>query len=176
MISNAHLSDLVNEIKQGDSDSFALFIELTQDKLIKTAFNYLDDLSTAQDVVSDFYCSLPHLFTKLKNTNNVFYWCKTIIINRSINTLKKRKREILCEQHYETASAYLNEEVLTESIFVRNILRKLDEKQRIVLLYRTYGFTLHEIASMINCSIKKVRILLEKGKENFIKMYEYKGH
>lgn len=175
MVTNETLSRIIKEIMQNKTDSFVLFISLTQSELIKTAFVYLRDTSAAQDVVSDFYCDLQALLKKLKNTTNILGWCKTIIINRSLNTLKRKKREIHLEDLNNKSDGCVNAQDFIEDIFVRDILSRLDEKKRTILVYRSYGFTLNEISTLTGFSVKKVRTLEENGKRDFLRLYNQEG-
>lgn len=171
MIHNERLSGLIIEINRGSRDAYADFIELTQEFLIKTAYNYLGDIMLAEDIVNGFYCELPQKCKNMKNMTNIAGWCKTIVINKSLNLIKRRKREVPTE-HIEIMKPTLDADTETENMFVREILAKMKENERLVLLYRADGYTLREITLAMDLTMKKVRVLLERAKKNFVRLYE----
>ncbi len=172
MIHSERLSELIITINRGSQEAYATFIELTQEFLIKTAYNYLGDIMLAEDIVNEFYCELPQKCKKMKNMVNVAGWSKTIVINKSLNLINRRKREISTEYMEIKKLSAFDADAETENMFVREILAKMKENERLILLYRANGYTLQEITMAMNLTMKKVRVLLERAKKNFIRFYE----
>ncbi len=164
---------LIEQIKNNNNQSaFNELITLTQETLIKTAYYYLHDEMLAEDVVNDVYLELINNCKKIKNSTNLLGYLRIIVINKSLNLLKRRKREITFDNSKFDVTKPQTSEQEIENIAVRYALSKLKEEERTVLLYLSFGYTLNETATEMNCSIKRIRILIEKAKKHFVKFYE----
>lgn len=129
MVFNEKLKDLLLAFKDGDRKAFVEFMELTQNMLLKTAYAYLRDRMLSEDVVNETYEILIVRRHVPKNYDNIAGWLKTVVINKSINLLHKRKREIISEE-------IVRDKIIadtTENIFVRECLSAMGEEERLVL-------------------------------------------
>ncbi len=132
------------------------------------AYRYVKDRFLAEDVMQDAFIKA---FKNIKNyKNEVAFgaWLKRIVINQSIDQLKKNKLELVS----------INEEVIgkveesdwhVESIIsvdeIVNTINNLKEKYRLVLtLYLLEGFDHQEIAEVLQITENTSRTHLLRGK------------
>lgn len=171
---NKKVAELIIRMQQNDSNSLTELIELTQDDLIKIAYVYLKDRMLAENAVHDTYLALIKSCKRLKNYNNLQGWLHTIVINKSINILKIRQREIplredvfsIISEIKDPSDNYIN------NMVVRECLSKLEDNERQALLFDSYDFKLREIACEMRLTIKEVRTLLQRAKKKFKSYYE----
>ena len=163
------ITELIVRIKAFEKEAFSELIELTQMELIKTAYLYLKDKMLAEDVVNDTYIKLIEKCRSLKN-DNIMGWLKTVVINKSIDLLKKRRRETLINDEILNLKSLSHDEV--NNIIVRECLANLDDKERKALLFDAYDYRLKEIANQLDLTIKQVRTLLKNAKKRFKESYK----
>lgn len=167
---NKQIEALLNDVKRHNNAALEKLIELLRSDLIKTAYGYLGDITYAEDVVNDFFAELSESCKKLKNSDNLMGWFKTVIVNKALNLRKKEKRRVY--ENFNEANAPLQStEHIEENVMVRDCLARLCVDERTVLILRSYDYTLKEISDMVGYSIKKVRILEDKAKSHFIELY-----
>jgi len=144
---------------------------LAHKDLLNIAYGYLKDAQLAEDIVSETFATLIEKIHTIKNDKNLAGFLRTITINKSLNLIRKRKREFFTEEgellNEHTGIAVGNEQDDT----VRFALTQLEGAQREILLLWSYGFTLNEISEKTTFTVGQVRLLLEKSKKTFLQKY-----
>ena len=167
------ITELVCGIGKGNVSDLKELIELIQHDLQKLAMSYLFDVYLAEEVVSDTFRKIIEKSNTLTSTSNIFGWIKTILINKCLNIIKKRKPEVSYEELIEKNYQFFDSssEELLERIHITECLKKMKEPERITLLLHVDGYTYKEISIITNMSMKKVRNILIKAKTHFEKLY-----
>ena len=133
------------------------------------AYRYVKDQFIAEDVMQDAFIKAFKNIDKYKNEVAFGAWLKRIVINQSIDQLKKKKLDLVA----------INEEITTNredhnwqvecDISVAEIVAKiklLKEKYRLVLsLYLLEGYDHQEIAQVLNITENTSRTNLLRGKK-----------
>lgn len=133
------------------------------------AFRYVNNRFVAEDVMQDAFIKAFKNINNYKNEVAFGAWLKRIVINQSIDQLKKKKLELVA----------INEEVITEvnvedwnienDISVEGIvevINSLKEKYRLVLtLYLLEGYDHSEISKILNITENTSRTHLLRGKK-----------
>jgi RNA polymerase sigma factor (sigma-70 family) len=133
------------------------------------AYRYVKDRFLAEDVMQDAFIKAFKNIHNYKNEVAFGAWLKRIVINQSIDELKKNKLELVA----------INDDVLTienkgdwkvdRTISVHEIIGKLkllDEKYRLVVsLYLMEGYDHQEIATILNITENTSRTHLLRGKK-----------
>ena len=152
------LGKLMAAVSRYDRAAFAELMSLTRDKLTRTAYAYLR--------VNETYAALAaHCLSVAPD--RVEAWLRTVAVNKALNVLKKRRRELPLTE--EIAPPAVPE--AEERAAVRSALERMPERERLALLYRANGYTLEETASAMKCSVKKLRGLLGKARARFVTLY-----
>jgi len=136
------------------------------------AYSYLRDHMLAEDMVSETYIKVIEKIHTIKNEQNLNGYLRTIVINKSLDLLRKRKRELSTEDEElvdELQPAQLA--VSEDSQYVRDVLAQLPNAEREVLLLWQHGYSVREISQKTEHTINQVRLLLEKGKQSFSEKY-----
>lgn len=156
--------------KYNDAEAFNRLVDLKSVNLQKLAYTYLLDEMHAEDVVSEVFCELTKKRGQFKDYKNLNGWMNVATINKSLNLIKKKSREILKGNLQKRENCCTNR--ITEQIHIKNCMAKLDEDERQAISYQYYGYSLKEISEKMRLTINKTRGLLGRAKEKFKNFYE----
>ena len=137
----------------GDRQAQFQFYKLYSKAMYNISYRITNNEMDAEDVLQESFVSAFKNMTKYQGTASVGAWLKRIVINTAINTVKKRKMELLpIEEHDhfldtepdDDSDLYLNVEK------IRSAVQKLPDGYRLVLsLYLFEGYDHAEIASIL---------------------------
>ena len=168
-IKRENIMDLIIKYREGDNFALESLMLLTYQDLYRIALGYLKDRMLAEDIVSETYIKLIEKIHTIRSDQSVIGYLRTIVINKSFNLIKKRKHEFSAESEwFDESQANATTE---EQAYVRFVLSTLDETEREIMLLKSFGFTLDEITEKTGYTINQVRLLIEKGKKNFLEKY-----
>lgn len=164
---------LVGRAREGDYASYEELIRRHQRKIYALVYNMTSNKEDAEDMVQDVFVKAFASLKNFKGDSSFYTWVYRIAVNRTINFLKKRKRNPDLslddmDQAIERDPAYV--ELRARESPVRDAglselqkklneaLQTLSEKHRtVVVLHDIQGVPHEEIARMIGCSEGTVR-------------------
>jgi RNA polymerase sigma-70 factor (ECF subfamily) len=138
--------------------------------MLQVAYRYLKNVDVAEDVMQDAFLKAFKNIEHYKNEVAFGAWLKRIVINQSIDELKKRKLDLVAINEEVTAISeeennWNVESSITKEIIVEEI-NKLKEKYRLVLtLYLIEGYDHSEIAGILKITENTSRTHLLRGKK-----------
>lgn len=144
--------------------------EMYKDMLYNVSYRILRQKNDAQDVVHDGFIKAFLNIQKLDNDRHLGPWLKRIVINCSLDYLKKRNKlswiEESQELREETNSVNNRDEEDTYSLKdVKAAINSLKEKYRIIIiLYLIDGYSHKEIACCLGLKESTVRNQYRRGK------------
>lgn len=150
------------------------YIIENQDKFYRLAFSYVHNQDDALDVVQNAIFNGLENYGSLRNENAVKTWFYRIVINESLQFLKKKQRELLPEEEATLELLYYEKGFEdAESVFEH--LNCLDEDtQKIIRLRFFEDLALKEIAEITKMNINTVKAKLYRGlrilKENLVEV------
>ena len=155
------------------------FTDLIQDEILRSyesmyqlAYTYVHNENDAMDIVQE------SVYKAIKNADKVKYkayiktWIWRIVINTSLDFLRKQKKLIPLEDCYEAVAEDCHKDFDTI-----NALNILDPKEKSIIVLRYFedkqlneiaeilNMNLNTIKSMLYRSLKKLKIELVKGEE-----------
>jgi len=164
------VKELLKEYKTGNHVALEQLMRLTYKNLYSLAYSYLKDHQLSEDVVSDAFLKIIEKIHTIKSEQNLNGYLRTIVINRALDVIRKRKKEISVDDKViEIQPA--NTLTSSDSKRVRMVLAELKTVEREILMLWQYDYTLREISNKTDLTINQVRLLLQKAKENFFKKY-----
>jgi len=108
-------------------------------------------------------------------------WLKQIVVNRSINLLRKRKLDIIelegeALENIADEDADDDEEVQYKAALVKDAIKELPEGYRLVIsLYLLEGYDHEEIGQILNISENTSRTQFLRAKRKLIEILNKKG-
>lgn len=132
------------------------------------AYRYVKDQFIAEDVMQDAFIKAFKNIDNYKNEVAFGAWLKRIVINQSIDQLKKKKLDLVAINEEITTSREDDNWQVDCEISVDEIVEKiklLKEKYRLVLsLYLLEGYDHQEIAQVLKITENTSRTNLLRGK------------
>jgi RNA polymerase sigma factor (sigma-70 family) len=163
---------IIDQCKNNNAKAQMQLYNLYCKAMYVVAFRYVNDKFIAEDVMQDAFIKAFKNIKSYQNEVAFGAWLKRIIINQSIDQLKKNKLELVS----------INEEVIAETeegdwcvdsdisvdVIVSEI-NNLKEKYRLVLtLYLLEGYDHQEISEILHITENTSRTHLLRGKKLLI--------
>jgi RNA polymerase sigma-70 factor (ECF subfamily) len=173
--------NLVVECKKGSKKACYELYRLYAKAMLNVAFRIVGNIAEAEDVLQEAFLDA---FSKLKDfrQDTTFgLWLKQIVVNRSINLLRKRKLELI-ELEGEQLENIAEEEVEDEdeiqykASLVKEAIKELPEGYQLVIsLYLLEGYDHEEIGQILNISENTSRTQFLRAKRKLIEILKRKG-
>ena len=173
-------NQLVRSCLQGEVDEFRKIINKYTGKVMALALNILGNREDAEDACQDaFMLAFSNLnsFNTQKSFSN---WLFTIIYNRCLDQLRKRRRFFKFFKKVEREPGQLSGARVSsqqeDKPFIRSVLKKLSPKERTTLfLWAVEGYTSEEIAAVLKCSPSTARVHIFKARKKAKNVLEKKN-
>jgi RNA polymerase sigma-70 factor, ECF subfamily len=151
--------------QKGDDNAFYELMSQRKNQLYKTAFTYVKSREDALDIVSDTVYKAYISVGSLKNPEFFNTWLTRILINTSIDFIKKNSKVVT----YEETSASDNKKAghsEEEIIDLKLSIDKLDLKYKTIVILKCFqDMILMEISEVLQCPLGTVKTNLHKALE-----------
>lgn len=156
------LHSVLNKAVEGDEESFLLLIEQNKDRVYKIAYSYVKNQQDALDIVQETVYKAFMSIHQVKKAHHFNTWLIKIIINCSIDHLRKSKKLVYMAKEFEDRTAELDN---TEKfIDLHMALDKLDVKHKTVVILRYFeDLTLQDIANVLEWPVSTVKTYLYRA-------------
>ena len=171
---NQNIELLLNQCKlQNQKAQFAVY-NLYSKAMYNVAYRILGNQMEAEDVMQDSFLKA---FTKIEtyNSDATFgAWLKRIVINKSINELKKSKayQTEAISENFEKVDEN-NDEILFTNQKAEHVLKTIQSLKTnykvILTLFFIEGFDLEEITEILKISYENCRTTMSRAKESLRK-------
>ena len=166
--------ELVERCKQGDSRGFAELYRKYSKAMYNTSLRIVNNTGDAEDVVQEAFTDAFRSLEDFHYKSTFGAWLKRIVINKSINCLRKRKMDMIDIE--KTNIGHLPEEDTTDEQEIQ--MKVEDIKKAVGLLpngYRTVltlylfeGYDQEEIAEILQVSHATVRTQYMRAKQKLV--------
>lgn len=159
--------DIIDSCRMNNAKAQMQLYNLYSKAMVSISYRYLKDKFLAEDIMQEAFIKAFKNINTYKNEVPFGAWLKRIVINQSIDYLKKNKLELIS----------INEEVTMKvdddwtmdcELSVQGIIDKINElkeKYRLVLsLYLLEGYDHSEISQILNITENTSRTHLLRGK------------
>lgn len=134
-----------------------------KESLYRLAYSYVKNKEDALDIVQDSIHKALKTVHTLEDTEKLKSWFIRIVINTSLDILRKNKREVLVDEDIlEFVSPKMIDQY--ENIDLIRLLEKLTPEYRIIIILKYFeDLTLREIAEILKENENTVKTRLYKG-------------
>jgi RNA polymerase sigma-70 factor (ECF subfamily) len=174
---------LLNRCRSNDPEACNELFTLYNRKIFNTAYRILGEESSAEDALQETLLNVYRGISNFRGDSKVSTWISRITINVCLGMLRKGKnrpcveldddsaRDIPAEStSYTDPLAYAALE--EQKTMVQEAFRRMSEKQGIVVrLHDMEGYTIQEIAEIIDCPAGTVKSRLFYGRQEFKVIY-----
>ncbi|MFD0795083.1 RNA polymerase sigma factor [Mucilaginibacter litoreus] len=173
--------NLVLECKQGSKKACYELYRLYAKAMLNVAFRIVGNIGEAEDVLQE---SFVDAFAKLKDfrqETTFGLWLKQIVVNRSINLLRKRRLELVEIEDGQLDNVpdeepWDDEDVQYQVAQIKEAMKELPEGYRVVIsLYLIEGYDHEEIGQILNISENTSRTQFLRAKRKLSEILKKKG-
>lgn len=173
--------ELVDKCRLGDARSFALLYQKYAKAMFHTSLRIVNNPGDAEDVLQEAFLDAFGSLDSFQYRSTFGAWLKKIVINKSINHLRKNKAEII-EIDKTAVSDIPNEEMIDEKDLqlkveaIKKAVKLLPNGYRTVLsLYLFEGYDQEEISEILNVSHATVRTQYMRAKQKLLGLIKQGG-
>ena len=173
--------NLVVECKQGSKKACYELYRLYAKAMLNVSFRIVGNIAEAEDVLQEAFLDAFNKVNDFRQDTTFGLWLKQIVVNRSINLLRKRKLELVeldGEQFENIADEELedDEETQYQAARVREAIKELPDGYRLVLsLYLLEGYDHEEISQVLDISENTSRTQFLRAKRKLLAILQGKG-
>ena len=162
---------LINNIRRGDRDSFAVIVERYKLQIYNLMYRYSGSAEDAADMTQDVFCRAFERLGQYKKQKSFFAWLYTLALNYARDWVRKRNTR---ERTIDTFAreSFTNKANLPESILETNqqtmgLVAALgmlaDDRREMVLLKYRHERSIKEIAEIFEISESAVKMRLKRA-------------
>ncbi|QQL49724.1 RNA polymerase sigma factor [Mucilaginibacter ginkgonis] len=172
---------LVAECKQGSKKACYELYRLYAKAMLNVAFRIVGNVAEAEDVLQESFLDAFNKLKDFRQETTFGLWIKQIVVNRSINLLRKRRLELV-DMDGEQMENIADEEVFDDEDMqyqvaqVKEAMKLLPEGYRVVLsLYLLEGYDHEEIGQILNITENTSRTQFLRAKRKLGDILKQKG-
>lgn len=169
--------ELVERCKQGDSLGYQLLYQRYSKAMYNTSLRIVNNTADAEDVLQEAFLDAFRSLHDFHYRSTFGAWLKKIVINKSINTLRKRRAHFVeIDENGETGVHTLAAEdtvdeaqVQYQVAEIKKAIQQLPDGYRTVIsLYLLEGYDHEEIAGILSISHNTVRTQYVRAKQKLL--------
>jgi RNA polymerase sigma-70 factor (ECF subfamily) len=171
---NLH-QDLLDGCKAGDQKAQFQIYKLYYKAMYNTSLRIVNDTMEAEDIMQESFLSAFEKIDTYSGTVSFGAWLKKIVINRSLDTLSRRKAIFEDIDSHISIRDDSSEDILRKEELdvrveeVKEAINKLPDGYRIILsLYLLEGYDHDEIAEILSISSSTSRSQLSRAKQKLL--------
>jgi RNA polymerase sigma factor (sigma-70 family) len=167
--------------KQGSKKACYELYKLYSKAMLNVAFRIVGDIAEAEDVLQESFLDAFNKVKDFRQETTFGLWLKQIVVNRSINQLRKRKMDMIdmeSEQLENIPDEEIgdDEEVVLKVAQVKDAMKLLPEGYRRVLsLYLLEGYDHEEIGQILDISENTSRTQFLRAKRKLMDILKGRG-
>jgi len=178
--------ELIKEIIDNNNHgAFRVLIEKYQKMVVTTCKGFVSSYADAEDIAQDVFIELFESLPEFRHESKLSTWIYRISVNKSLNHIRKRKREVLfnailpsnktnrvvnIEDSDRTDNADYKIDMKEQQMVLKSAINKLPDNQRIAFILSKYQeLSYKEISEVMGVSVSSVESLLFRAKVNLQK-------
>ncbi len=155
--------------------NFEEIIKKYKDRLINVSSKITFDYEETKDIVQESLLDLYKNKDLFLNKSSIYTYLYRIVINKSIDYIKKKKNKNKRESYY-IQSKKQEEPDIDLKIILQDALKELPEKYQIPLILLEYDrLTYKEISNILNISLENVKITILRARKKLLTILTKKG-
>ena len=140
---------------------FEEYINGNKEKLYKISYVYLKNKDDAMDVIHESIVKAYRKLDNIKDLNNIDKWFIRLLINTSIDYIRKNSKMILIED--KDMEVLINNSKEQEDGF-NLLIENLNEELRLIIILKYFhGYKISEISEILNLKESQVKNKIHKA-------------
>ena len=166
------MEKLVVEAKNGNTEALEKLINKVYDKLYKIAVIKLKDKDDAQDIVQNTMELICKNIGNLRENKYFEAWAIRILINECNRKFNSTSEKIENLENEDTIFSEFNIEYINDRLDIQDILNILDNRDREIIILYLNGYSIKEIADIMQMNENTVKTRIKRAKEKIKKNYK----
>lgn len=151
--------DLIQGLKEGDSDSYEFLFINYYSRFVNFAADILKDIQSAEDIVQEQFMKVWLHRERLKDDQSIESYLFILTKNAILNHIRDNRRLISAELPDSIAFSDLNKDLDASELQdrIRMLVSQMPPKRReVYILSRNFGLSNEEISKRLGLSIRTV--------------------
>jgi RNA polymerase sigma-70 factor (ECF subfamily) len=169
--------ELLEACKRGDPQAQMKLYKLYYKPMFHISLRILSDRMEAEDVMQEAFLIAFRSLPRVDLNISFGGWLKRIVVNRSLDALRKRRPEVELTGEFSDEPGYQSE-IFEESDAVQDkvgkikrAMQRLPEKYRLVLSLNLFeGYDHDEIGQILGINASTSRAHLSRGKQKLLQL------
>ena len=182
ILENAYINihqDVIDACKTGDRNAQFKIYKLYYKAMYNTSLRIVNDIAEAEDIMQESFLDAFRRIGSYTGEGSFGSWLKRIVINNSLDELRKRKELVSIEENElefpEIVEESREEEIQLQVAEVKEAITGLPEEYRVVItLFLLEGYDHEEIGEILNISNNLSRTRFVRAKQKLIKILKEK--
>lgn len=172
--------DLITAARIGDARAQQQLYKLYVKSMYNIAMRILDHVAEAEDVIQEAFVYVFMHLDEFRHEASFGAWMKQIVVNRSINVIRKRRTAIIefaenIDDREQEEDDIDVEEMEWQVAEIREAIQKLPDGYRVVIsLYLLEGYDHEEIAEVLGISESTSRTQYMRAKQRVVELVKKK--
>lgn len=132
-------------------------------------YSLCHDQTLSEDLTSETFYQIMLSLPSFRHQSSIKTWIFAIARNTTYKELRKRKKEISLEELPEFS---IIDAPINNYEYLASLIKKLPQKEQIVINMRVEGYSFEEIAEKIKMNPNSVRVLFYRTRQKLIKILE----
>ncbi len=164
--------EILIAFQKGDKSAFYKIYGEYKNRVYSLIYNIVKNREKAEDIFQEVFLNVFKNKKKIDPSRPFWPYLRRICLNATFSFLRKEKASVSIEKIAELIYEDLILKKLSDKELVNLILKKLPPSQRMVLILQKFeGYSLKDISSELDISVKAVESLLSRAGKNIIKIY-----
>ena len=148
-------------LKRARENIFEEYIKGNKEKLYKISYVYLKNKDDAMDVIHESIVKAYRKLDNIKDLNNIDKWFIRLLINTSIDYIRKNSKTILMED--KDMEVLINKSKEQKDGF-NLLIENLNEELRLIIILKYFhGYKISEISEILNLKESQVKNKIHKA-------------
>lgn len=170
--------ELIDRCRAGDQDAHFRLYKLYARAMYNVGYRITGNEDDAEDVLQEAFVSAFRNLDRYRGDSTFGAWLKRIVVNKSINVIKKRRVDVLAQESdldvAEEEEVHYRPELSVET--VKRCMEQLPDGYRAVLsLYLLEGYDHEEIAGILGVTESTSKSQLNRAKRKLKELLEKKS-
>ena len=169
--------DLIEACRQNDRAAQIEIYDLYYRAMFNASLRIVNDTAEAEDVMQDSFIEAFKKIDFYRGEGSFGAWLKRIVINNSINVIRKRKEMIsIDEAEIDLKDTGEDEKEYSENVFcrleeIRDGIAKLPEAYKtIISLHLLEGYDHQEMSEILNTTYGNIRTRYSRAKQKLLQI------
>lgn len=173
--------DLIDACRSGDREAQFRIYQLYYKAMYNTSLRIVNDSAEAEDIMQESFLDAFQRLDTYTGEGTFGSWLKRIVINRSLDSLRKHKDEVPLDEAGidlpDESGQDSDEEVMLQVTAVKQAIAELPDEYRIVVtLLLIEGYDHEEVAQVLKITNQLSRTRYSRARQKLLEILKKSNH